>query len=249
MLVTVITASFNSKATILACLNSLSRQEGADIEHVLVDGASSDETLDVVRHAGRPVDRLISEPDHGIYDALNKGITVSTGDVVGFLHSDDRFAADDVLNEVVSVFEETGCDAVYGDLEYVARNDNGEVIRYWRGKPYHPTLLRWGWMPAHPTLFMRRSVYERLGGFDLSYGIAGDYEAILRYFRSGLRAVYLPKVLVSMRMGGASNGSLKGIIRKMGEDYAAIRKHEVGGVGTLACKNLRKLSQFWGRVG
>jgi len=243
----IITATCNSESVVAANVASIATQWHPDLEHVVVDAQSSDRTLEVLRTSQRPPDRVISEPDQGIYDALNKGIQAANGDVVGFLHSDDWFASDDVLERVAEIFDREGCDAVYGDLEYVMAGEGETVIRYWRGKAYAPGLLRWGWMPAHPTLFLRRAVYNRLGGFDLRYRIAGDYEAMLRYFRSDLHAVYLPKVLVSMRLGGVSNRSVAALIKKMREDYRVIREHDIGGLFTLACKNLRKVSQFWDR--
>jgi len=188
---------------------------------------------------------MISEPDSGIYDALNKGVRNATGDVVGLMHSDDFFAHDKVLETVVDAFTRTGADAVYGDLDYVAADDTARVIRHWKSKDFAPRILAQGWMPPHPTLFVRRDAMMRLGLYNTDYRIAADYEAILRWFGKGkLKPAYVPEVLVKMRVGGESNRSFERILRKSREDYRALRTNGVGGVGTLAWKNLSKLPQF-----
>ena len=189
---------------------------------------------------------VISEPDKGIYDALNKGIARSTGDVIGLIHSDDFFADEKVLERVAAAFSDPDIDAVYGDLEYVAAADPTRVVRRWRAGNFTPRKLAWGWMPPHPTLFMRRRVFEAHGAYDASYHIAADYDAILRWFgQGGIRTAYIPEVLVKMRLGGKSNRSLRSIFRKSLEDYRALRSNKVGGIGALAAKNLSKLPQFF----
>jgi len=191
---------------------------------------------------------LISEPDDGIYDALNKGIRYATGDVIGFLHADDLFENDGVLGKVAAAFEDPNIDAVYGDLVYV-RDDNVErIIRYWKSGRYDQAALSKGWMPPHPTFYVRRAVYERLGGFDRRYQIAADYDTVLRFLAVGkIRAVYIPEVLVRMRVGGVSNRSLRTILRKSTEDLRVLRTNRVGGIGALIWKNFSKLPQFLGR--
>jgi glycosyltransferase len=188
---------------------------------------------------------LVSEPDRGIYDALNKGVLRSSGEVVGFLHSDDLFADKLVLTRLAEVFSDPDVAAVYGDLLYV-RNDNPEqVVRYWRAGDFSRSRLGWGWMPPHPTLYVRRSVYEQIGLLDVTFGIAADYDFILRLLsRKGIKVRYIPEVLVKMRVGGASNRSLRNIARKSSEDLRALRRNGVGGVGALIWKNLSKLQQF-----
>ena len=188
---------------------------------------------------------LVSEPDGGIYDALNKGMARARGDVIGLLHSDDWLATPDVLAMVAQAFDQTSADAVYGDLQYVSAADPDKVLRHWKSGEYSPRLLQRGWMPPHPALFIRRQIYEAYGGYDTSYRIAADYDAILRWFGSGqMQVAYVPHVLVKMRAGGASNRSLANIVRKSREDYRALRSNRVGGLPTLAWKNLRKLGQF-----
>lgn len=255
MSISLITACYNSVGTLPDTLSSVRSQQGSAFECILIDGGSSDGTRALIEEEqarpGTPIARWISEPDQGIYDALNKGIALAQGEVVGFLHADDVFAHASVLKRVSDCFEDPTILACYGDLEYVWRDDPGRVLRHWRSGGFTPARLRWGWMPPHPTLYVRRSWYEEHGGFDLRYRIAADYDLILRLF-SGLResqVVYLPEVLVRMRTGGASNRSLGNILRKSAEDYRALRSNGVGGLGALAWKNLSKLGQFVARRG
>lgn len=240
-----ITACYNSAATLPETLMSVSRQRNIKFEYLLIDGASSDATVDLIRNAGRIVTDWISEPDAGIYHALNKGIARASGEVVGFLHADDVFADDLVLDRIAKVFADPEVDACYGDLVYVRRDDPTQVIRYWRAEEYQPGRLRRGWMPPHPTVYVRRPLYEKHGDFDTSYQIAADYDCMLRLLsRMRGRVVYIPEVLVRMRVGGASNRSLANILRKSAEDYRALRSNGIGGIGALAWKNLSKLPQF-----
>ena len=241
----IITAVYNRQDTVAHAISSVAAQSYSDVEHLIVDGASTDGTLDAVKRLARPGMKVISEPDRGIYDAQNKGIRAATGEVVGLMHSDDFFAHDRVLEKVAFAFATTGADAVYGDLHYVAAADSSRVIRHWRSGEFVPQRLARGWMPPHPTLFVRRDAMLRLGLYDTDYRIAADYEAILRWFgKGGLSVAYVPEVLVKMRLGGESNRSLGRIIRKSREDYRALRSTGVGGIRALAWKNLSKLPQF-----
>jgi glycosyltransferase involved in cell wall biosynthesis len=245
MQISIITAVYNRCTTIGEALDSLHAQRHGAFEHVIVDGGSTDGTLELLRERARPGAVILSGPDAGIYDALNKGLARATGEVVGLLHSDDMFADAEVLTRVAEAFTGDDVLAVYGDLHYVSRGTPTRVVRHWRSGEFHPGRLRYGWMPPHPALFVRRSVVERFGGYDTSFRIAGDYDAILRYFSSeGFRARYIPQVLVKMRVGGESNRSLGRILAKSREDWRAIRKNGIGGPHTLACKNFRKIGQF-----
>ncbi|MGL4958419.1 MAG: glycosyltransferase family 2 protein [Plesiomonas sp.] len=245
MKVSIITATYNSAATIHDTLASLESQTYPDIEYIIVDGASKDNTLDVINHNCTRVSKIISEPDRGIYDALNKGIAAATGDIVGFLHSDDLLAYPEAIADLVNVFNIGEYDAVYADLEYVQQNDISKVVRLWKSGNYNKKKLKYGWMPAHPTFYMRRICYQKFDDFDLSYKIAADYDSILRYlWRSNVRAGYLPQVLIKMRVGGISNRSLSTILRKMREDIQAMRNNGLFWPVTLAWKNLSKIPQF-----
>ncbi len=246
MKISVITAVYNRVATIGDALDSVRAQTWPDVQHVVIDGASTDGTLEILQARRGEVAVLVSEPDHGIYDALNKGIAHATGDVIGLMHSDDLYADEHVLADVAAAFADPQIDAVYGDLDYVAQGDTSKVIRRWRSGEYTPSLLTRGWMPPHPTLYLRRQVIERWGAFDENYRIAADYDAILRYFgRGSIRPAYVPRVLVKMRVGGESNRSVGRVLRKSREDYSALRRNGVGGLAALARKNFSKLGQFF----
>ena len=217
-------------------------------EHVVVDGVSTDNTLAILMSHKQQLAVLKSEPDGGIYDALNKGISLASGNVVGFLHADDLYANPDVLAQIASVFEDPAVCAVYGDLQYVSKANTAQVVRLWRSSPFTPRRLAWGWMPPHPTFYVRREWYERIGGFNTRYRISADYMSILQMFsQADFKSVYLPEVLVKMRLGGESNKSLKNLVCKSAEDWSALRSSGVGalgGVGALIWKNLSKLAQF-----
>lgn len=246
--ISVITVTWNCVDTVGHCLDSFTGQTHLNKEHVAIDGASRDGTVELLESRRNGLAVLVSEPDKGIYDALNKGIAQATGDVVGFLHADDVYASPDVLERVAELFaaDPTLC-AVYGDLQYVKQADLSQVVRHWKSAAFSRRKLAWGWMPPHPTLYVRREWYERIGGFDSRYRIAADYFSILSLFsQPGFKAVYLPHVMVKMRLGGASNRSLRNLIRKSREDYDALRRSGVGGIGALAWKNVSKLGQFFG---
>ncbi|MFN3663188.1 glycosyltransferase family 2 protein [Yoonia sp.] len=249
MKISVVTAVRNGAATLPAMLDSLHLQSHANLEHVVQDGASSDGTMDLLRRQGLAGMALVSAADGGIYEAINAGIRRATGEVIGLLHADDVLADADVLARVEAALQDPMIDGVYGDLQYVARDDPSRVIRHWRAGAFAPGALARGWMPPHPTLYLRRDVFERAGLYDTSYRISGDYDGMLRFLTfAQVRLAYIPHVMVQMRMGGASNRSFAQMIRKSREDYRAIRRHGVGGVGTLMGKNLSKLPQYWAQV-
>jgi glycosyltransferase len=243
--ISVITAVYNSEATVGEAIASVASQTYVDIEHLVVEGKSKDGSLAAIEHAGHDRMRLTSEPDKGIYDALNKGVRNATGAVLGFVHSDDFLAHDAVLSRIAAAFEDPAVEAVFSDLDYVAQADTSRVIRHWSTGPFHPRRLKYGWMPAHPTLYLRREVYERFGDYDINFGIAADYDLILRYFsQATAKSVYIPEVLYKMRVGGVSTRNWAKIRQKMEEDMLAIRRNRVGGLHTLAFKNLSKVGQF-----
>jgi glycosyltransferase involved in cell wall biosynthesis len=247
-LISIVTATWNCEKTIAHCMQAVRRQTYRQIQHVVVDGKSTDRTVDIAKSLLIANGTLVSEPDRGIYDALNKGIRLARGDVIGFLHADDFFAGDDVVEKIALAFKTRAIDAAYGDLDYVSAADPSRIVRRWRSGAFTQRKLRWGWMPPHPTLYVRRGVYETIGGFDTSYRIAADYLSMLQMFTSDhFSAAYIPEVLVKMRTGGASNRSLRNILVKMKEDLRALRETSVGtlgGLGTIAGKNFGKLQQF-----
>jgi glycosyltransferase len=246
--ISVITAVKNRARTLGACLRSVQGQSWKDVEHIVIDGRSTDGTLGVIAAGRSSIGKLISEADGGVYHALNKGIRIAAGDVIGFLHADDEFASPDSLAQIAAAFEDPAVDAVYGDLVYVRNDEPKRVVRYWRAGQCTREQLANGWMPPHPTFYVRREVYERCGGFDTRYRIAADYDNMLRIlWGSGARTAYVPHVLVRMRTGGISN-QLLNMFLKSREDYAAMRQNGLGGVQALLLKNVAKLPQFMVRT-
>ena len=246
MKISEITAVYNSKDTISEAVESVLGQNYDDIEFIVIDGASTDGTTELLEAYRDRISVFISEPDQGTYDALNKGIANASGDVVGFLHADDLFENNNVLSDVAVTFSESATDAVYGDLVYVIKNEPDKVIRYWSSAKYSPDKLKAGWMPPHPTFYVRRSVYEEHGAFDTSFQIAADYDFILRALGCGkIKCHYVPTVFVRMLLGGKSNAALGSILRKSLEDYRALKKNHVGGMYALLWKNFSKLPQFF----
>ena len=223
----------------------MASQSWPNVEHIVIDGGSSDGTMAVVDRYRSGLAKVISEPDTGIYDAMNKGLQLATGDLVGFLNADDVFANENVVADIASAALEHGADIVYGDLTYVASRPPHRVVRQWRSGQFKRSQLALGWMPPHPTFYFRRTLLHKLGGFDTKFRIAADYDFMLRYLRAdGVKVNYLPQILVKMRTGGASNRSLRAIMNKSCEDLTVLRKNRVGGVTVLLCKNLRKLPQL-----
>lgn len=248
MKVSIITATYNSSQTVIDTLESLNQQTYEDIEYIIIDGASSDSTLQVVQDNCSRVAKIISEPDKGIYDALNKGIKVATGDIIGFLHSDDLFAYPDAIRDLVKTLKAEGTDSVYADLEYVSKEDTSKVVRKWKSGSCSKAKLLSGWMPPHPTFFMKRDQYQKLGLFNLKFKIAADYDSILRYLWSNeVSTSYLPKVVTKMRVGGASNRSLKNIVEKTKEDIEALKANRVSWPRAILMKNISKIPQFFMR--
>lgn len=244
MKISIITAVYNNESEIGRAIESVLGQTYHDIEYIIVDGGSTDGTMSVVNSYKSRIATIISEPDKGIYDALNKGIALATGDVIGFMHSDDMFADATIVAQIAMAYTDSAVDTVYGDLQYVRKEDTSRVVRHWKSSPFELRQLYRGWMPPHPTVYLRRTVYEQYGVFDTSFRIAADYDFMLRIFRDNDRnTVYIPTVFVKMRVGGESN-SVKNYIRKWKEDIRALKRNKIGGMGVLAIKNLSKLGQF-----
>ena len=244
--VSIITAVYNGEETIRKCLESVKSQT-ISAEHIIIDGASTDSTLKIIEQYKTKNIKVISEPDDGIYDAMNKGIGIATGDIIGILNADDYYPSDDILQNVMQVFENKDVDACYGDLVYVDINKPSKIVRYWHTKECNQSNFYLGWMPPHPTFFVRRSMYERLGVFRLDFGTAADYELMLRFLlKHGISASYIPRVLVHMRLGGVSNESLINRIQANRMDRKAWKVNELKPLPwTLWMKPLRKLGQWF----
>ncbi len=244
--ISIITVVKNNKEFVEDAINSVLTQSYPYIEYIVVDGGSTDSTLDIIKKYDAKISKWISESDSGIYDALNKGINLSTGDIIGFLHSDDIFADDKVIEKIADRFTLANVDAVYSDLVYVSKRNINKIIRYWKAGKFSENSLKYGWMPPHPTLFIRRSLYEKFGLFDTGLKIASDYDMVLRLLKNSPGSVfYIDDVLIKMRLGGRSNRSLKNIFRKSSEDYRALKKNNFSFPAfTLFLKNIRKLNQF-----
>lgn len=246
--VSLITATYNSALNIKSCLNSIVNQTYSKIEILIIDGKSSDRTIEIVNSYRDKFSyiKLISEKDYGIYDALNKGIHLATGDVIGFVHSDDFLASPQIISQIINEISNKKLDGVYGDLNYVQKFNVNKIVRKWKSNDFDYELLKKGWMPAHPTLFLKKSVFEKHGLFDLNYSISADYDFMLRVLSDmSLKFGYFPKVITIMRVGGVSNRSIKNIFLKIKEDYTILKRNNIGNFLTLLRKNTSKINQFF----
>ena len=206
--ISIITATFNSAATVADCLLSISSQT-YPVEHIIIDGSSRDNTLEIVQRMS-PQSRILSEPDNGIYDAMNKGINLATGDIVGILNSDDFFIDENVIAKIVHAFDTQPIDALFADLVFVRPEKSDKIVRYYSGANFSLSKFAYGWMPPHPTFFVKRECYEKYGLFKTDYRIAADFELLARFMvRHGIRYRYLPEVIIKMRTGGVSTRNLK----------------------------------------
>ncbi len=242
--ISIVTVTMNSAATLHDCLKSVQEQT-VKSEHIIIDGGSSDDTVNIAE-AYSSVTKVISEPDMGIYDAMNKGIALASGDVIGILNSDDYFAHRDVLEKVRRAFVEQGTDSCYGDLVYVDTLNTGRIQRVWISGSFDYRKFYWGWMPPHPTFFVRKGVYEKYGMFNTSLGTSADYEFMLRVLvKHRISSLYIPEVLVKMRTGGASNRSLRCRIAANRLDRCAWKVNALKPKPwTLTMKPLSKVLQF-----
>jgi glycosyltransferase involved in cell wall biosynthesis len=247
MKISVITVCFNSAATLEHTIQSVLSQSHPDIEYIVIDGGSVDETTAIIRSYSHGISKFVSEPDEGIYHALNKGVSIATGEVIGFLHSDDFYSNPEVLASVANAFQQTHADGVYGDLQYVGKEDTNKILRNWISGSYSEGLFLKGWMPPHPTFFVKRSCYERFGLFDTSFLSAADYELMLRFIhKHRIKLAYVPEVLVKMRVGGKSNVTILNRWKANREDLRAWKVNGLKpGLFTLLWKPLSKLRQFF----
>lgn len=248
MKVSIITATYNSERYLEDCIQSVMKQTHTDIEHIVIDGKSKDGTLAIITKYNDHLAQWVSETDRGIYDAINKGMQMATGDVVGILNSDDMLDSPNVIENIVKTFEDAKVDAVYGDLDYVAAEDTSKIIRIWKGRPFKRNRFHYGWMPAHPTFYIKRSLIDQYGLYENHYYTAADYEFMARYlYKNKVSATYLPMLIVKMRMGGESNKNLRQRLRANRRDYLAMKVNNIP-FPLLASilKPLIKLHQFTG---
>lgn len=245
MKVSIVTIVYNNKDHIADCIKSVINQTYQNVEYIIIDGGSTDGTKDIICSFSKGITKYKSESDSGLYDALNKGIKLSTGDIVGILHSDDLFNNDYVIEDVVKTFISELPDIVYGNGIFVDRNDVSKVRRVYSSSVFKKSYLKFGWIPLHTTIFVKRKVFEELGYYSLKYSIASDYDISLRWFLNpGLKKVFLNKILVRMRLGGKST-SLALQRNKSSEDLAIINNYPLLGFVTLFFKIFRKIPQFF----
>jgi glycosyltransferase involved in cell wall biosynthesis len=247
--ISIITVCYNCEKTILDTLNSVANQENVDVEHIIIDGASTDNTIKIIQaHQGHA--KLISEPDKGIYDAMNKGIGLANGDIIGFLNADDIYMSKSVLSIVEKTFLNPDIKACFADLVYVKQNDINTIVRFWQSKPYKIGDFKNGWVPAHPTFFARKSEYAQLGGFNLSYKIAADFEILFRFIEvNNIETQYIPQTLVKMRLGGTTNSSFSNIYKQNKEIIKILRNHyaDFNLLSLILQKTKNRLKQFFFR--
>ncbi|MDB5200748.1 MAG: hypothetical protein JWQ27_157 [Ferruginibacter sp.] len=247
MKVSIITATYNSGKYLEDCIMSVMSQTHHEIEHIIIDGKSEDNTVSIIQKYSAHIAGWVSETDRGMYDAINKGMKMATGDVIGILNSDDILDAPDVIEAIVKSFINEKVNAVYGDLEYVAADDTNKIFRIWKGKPYRRYRFQLGWMPAHPTFYIRRSLIEKHGGYESHYFTAADYEFMARYlYKYKVSAFYLPKLIVRMRIGGASNKNIYQRLRANRRDYLAMKKNNIPFAFLVSIlKPLSKVHQYY----
>ena len=243
--ISIITVSYNASVTIADTIKSIIAQKYPNIEYIVVDGGSTDGTVDIIRKYEDHIHAWVSESDNGIYDAMNKGIAMATGDVIGILNADDIYAHEYAVQQVAAIFEDSSIACCYGDLVYVSE-DLTQTVRYWKSSPCDQSLFSKAWIPPHPTFFVRKEEYERCGIFDLRYKLAADYELMLRFlWKFKLKAAYIPDTLIKMRLGGATNNSLKNILHGNMEIYAAAKKIGLPiGLGFVIRKLINRFTQF-----
>ena len=242
--ISLITVTFNAGDTIQRCIESVINQTFKNIEYIIIDGGSTDNTVQNINRYEKYIQHFSSGPDQGIYDAMNKGIAFATGSVVGMLNADDFFADNGILADVATVFEDQNVQALYGDLDFV--NHMGNIFRKWRSGSYKPGIFNRGWMPPHPTFYCRRELFNKYGFYSLEYGTAADYELMARFMhKHHLNPFYLEKVMVKMKVGGASNKNLSSRVKGLLNDFKAMRKNGISlPLAAVFLKRARKLGQY-----
>lgn len=245
----IITVSYNAGDTVEDTIKSVLSQKGVDIQYIIIDGASSDNTMEIVDRYREQLDVLVSEPDNGIYSGMNKGLSYADGDIVAFLNADDTYEDNRVLERIAAVFNRDNVDACYGDLVYVDKNQPDKIVRYWKSRKFEKGLFKTGWMPAHPTFFAKKELYDKFGNFDEQFSLQSDFDLTMRFMElHDIRTHYLPEILVRMKMGGESNKRLSNVVRGNLEAYRSCKKNGLG-VSHLFIvrKLLSRVPQFFRR--
>ena len=247
MKISIVTVAYNAADTIADTLRSLAAQTYLDVEHIVVDGCSSDQTLEIIKTQGKHVARIISEPDNGIYDAVNKGITAASGEIVGILNADDVYANKDVLQNVANIMQNENLDALLGDVEFFHPSNPTRIVRRYRSERFSPKRIAWGWMPAHPAMFLRKSVYNNFGLYKTDYKIAADFEYVARiFYGDNLNYYHIPEVLVHMSTGGISTGGWRNTLVLNREVLRACRENSIPtNLLLLLSKYPAKLSEYF----
>lgn len=249
MKVSIITAVFNGAETIKDCTKSIHTQTHPDIEHIIIDGGSTDGTIEIIKDHKDRICQFISEKDNGLYEAMNKGIRLAKGDLIGFLNADDTYYNEDVISEVTAFMQKDCLEALYGDLIYIDRTNTNKVVRYWRPGRYKTGAFYHGWVPPHPTFFCRKEMFERFGYFNDKLKIAADFELMLRFIeKNKIKVGYLPKIIVKMRTGGKAN-VIRGIMKGNAE---IIKSFRLNGLHIspkfFVQKPITKISQLFKKV-
>lgn len=246
MKVSIITVVFNNEKTISDTIKSVLNQTYHDIEYIIVDGKSTDDTLKIIKSYGSKINIVISEKDYGIYDAMNKGVAIASGDVIGFINADDMLYDKHCIKKIINNFNED-IDVVYGDKTYVNRNDKSKLVRYWKAGNFEKKKYKYGWMTPHLSTYIKKKIYDRYGAFDTRFKIAADYELMLRFFyKNNLKIKYIPEIIVKMRVGGISNNSFLNVVTS---NYEAYKSWKVNGLKVspliMILKPMTKLRQFY----
>ena len=246
MKVSIVTVVLNCELYITDCIQSVLQQQKANIEYIIIDGGSLDGTLAIISQYVEGISIFISEKDDGYYNALNKGIRMATGDIIGVLNADDVLADPYVISSIIDCFEHTSCDAIYGNLVYTARNDIQKVKRNWQSESFLPSSIQYGWMPPHPTLYLRKEIFHSYGLYARNFGLSADYEMVVRlFYRKKIKSLFLNRLIVRMRSGGVSNRGVKQLFSAIIDDYKVLVFNRVPlPILALAGKKLRKLKQF-----
>jgi len=243
--ISLITVAFNAEKTIERSINSVLGQKFNNLQYIVIDGGSTDGTKKIIDQYSDKISVIVSEPDNGIYDAMNKGIMLADGDIIGTINADDFLADDSVLSDVAEAFAQRDTDILYGDLDFIDPNE--KVVRKWRSGRYHNGMFNRGWMPPHPTFYCRKTLFDAHGAYSLEYGSAADYELMLRFIHAHKANVfYLNKIMVKMYIGGVSNKSIGNRVKALLYDLKAMRNNDIiFPYITIIFKPLRKILQFF----